>query len=212
MPDPAEFTFALPGDWWTVKVDANPEQSIRAYVERQVGRDDRLAARRGDLRRHLNGALEEARSGGAVAMYFALEIAPGVPFAMTLTTYRPQLPPHLSTEAGPRAASDSLAAWLAQVAPDSEVGSTADAEVGVVRERKLTLLTSEDGDQTENLRVDYWILTAESPSPFLMSFASPVIWPEELEPLANLLDAIVETVSWQTESASRSTQPLQSER
>ena len=196
MPDALQFTFALPGDWWTIRVDENAERSIKAYVERQVGRDDRLAAHRAELRQHLSEALGQARSGGAIAMYLALELAPGVPLPVTLTTYRPPVPPHLTMEVGPMPASDSFAAWLERSSPESEVGSWSDESVGVVRERKFAIMTGEDGDQVENLRADYWVFVAGSLQPFLMAFSSPVIWAEELEPLAGLFDAIVETVSW----------------
>ncbi|SFC85168.1 hypothetical protein SAMN04487968_112118 [Nocardioides terrae] len=200
MADPDGLAFALPGEWWRIPLREGADvttSSIRAFVQRSMGRDDARAQTRADLRAHLARAASEAVEGGGVEMYFALELAPGVPIPITLTTYRPQLPARLSFESGLAAAADSFASTLSNMSPTSVVTNWHDDGAAVIRDVRLRYVTSETGEQIEDLRVDYWLMKAGSEEQFLMAFSTPLIWEEELQPMSEMLDAIVRTVSWE---------------
>ncbi len=195
-------TFALPGDWWRIRLTDPPAAvaaSVKSYVERHVGKADDRAQYRAQLREYLASAITQASEADARAMYFSQEISPGVPMAISLTTYHPALPPRLSWESGIAVAAESFAGSLHESDPDALIGVWSDDDIAVVRDVRITILTTETGDQEANLRVDYWLFATGQGRPWLLAFGSPLIWEEELEPLVGMLDAIVNTVAWESE-------------
>lgn len=204
----ADVTFALPGRWWRIPVQ-DPKaaaKSIHAYVEHSVGRVDELAQHRAGLRRQLTEAVDEARRINGRNLYLTSEITPGVPIAINLTTYAPDLPARLSAEVGVDVAAESFAASLRDGGPESEITVWTGDGVAVVREFRIQYLTDEEGNQERSLRIDYWLFRDGTTDTVLLAFVAPVIWDETYEPLIDLIDAIVSTVDWQHEPTDGSSQ------
>jgi hypothetical protein len=80
--------------------------------------------------------------------------------------------------------------------PEADITAYAEGDAGLVRELRLQILTSQSGDQEFMLRADYWLMRQDCDEPWLLAFGAPLVWADELEPLGDLLDAIVRTVSW----------------
>lgn len=195
----ADITFALPGRWWRIPVqdEKAAAKSIHAYVENTVGKVDELAQHRAGLRRQLTEAVDEARSINGRHLYLTSEITPGVPLAINLTTYAPDLPPRLSADVGVEVAAESFASSLRDEGADSEITVWTGEGVAVVREFRIQYLTDEEGNQERSLRIDYWLFRDGTRDAALLAFVAPVIWDETYEPLIDLIDAIVSTVDWQ---------------
>ncbi len=79
-------SLALPGTWADLPLhdDEALKQRVSALVKQRVGRDDRRAMLRREVREQLMGSAQRARESGAFALHMALELVPGVPFAATL--------------------------------------------------------------------------------------------------------------------------------
>lgn len=81
-----ELSIVLPGTWGIVSLES-PEASTRsivALIKSRVGRDDRLARTRRELRDDLEGVARSARNAGADTLALSMEILPGVPFPASL--------------------------------------------------------------------------------------------------------------------------------
>lgn len=193
-----DVTLALPGSWWRIPVQDEDAaaRSIRAYIDSTVGRVDELAQHRAELRDHLTESVDDARRVNGQHIYLSSEIAPGVPIAITLTTYRPELPVTLSRHVNVGLAAESLAASLRGDVTDVEYNVWSEDGVAVVREFRVVYLTDENGDQERTIRIDYWLLREGIADTRLMAFSAPVFDDEMFDPLVELMDAIVATVDW----------------
>ncbi|WP_155990755.1 hypothetical protein [Paraoerskovia marina] len=87
---PGDLRVALPATWWVVPLtdSAARSRSVRALVERQVGRADVQVSLRHELRRELSATLDAAhREGGRLFATSLMEVA-GRPVSATVTTFR----------------------------------------------------------------------------------------------------------------------------
>lgn len=195
--------FALPGRWWKVPLETRQQlsRSASAMAEHALGRSDQLATARAELRQAVIQAADSAAQAGAVEFYFALEVVPGIPVPLFLGIYKPELPLRLSTSASAQAAADALAASLAASQEDSTVSSWTQGEIGVARE--LRVLQPPPGNElpTAQLRTDYWLSKHDCDDTFIMSFTAPLYWEQVAEALLALSDAVVSTITWETDAA-----------
>lgn len=191
-----DVTFALPGTWWRIPIQ-DPDaatRSIRSYVDAVAGPRDDLAQTRAAFREELSRTVADAREVAGQTMYMAIELSPGVPTSISLTTYRPELPPTLSSQVDFDLSVEAFAANLSERSPDDDVSVWSEDGVGLIRLVGSTFVTDESGEQAENLKVDYWLLAEDQPYPTLAVFSSPVIWDDMDVALLDLFDAIVATV------------------
>jgi hypothetical protein len=96
-----ELAIVLPGTWTALPVQdqEESERRIAAMIKRQVGRNDKLARARREVREQLREVVAEARRADAVTLALSSEILPGIPFPATLI---------LSNEDWPMDAADTL--------------------------------------------------------------------------------------------------------
>ncbi|MBO9554708.1 hypothetical protein [Cellulomonas sp.] len=103
----------VPSSWWTVPLadEEARRRSISMLVDRQVGRDDRKAGLRRELRTELAGAAETAATAGGILMAVSTMTVDGLPVPATMTVY--PAPGQMDT-----ATADALVAMLTQDAPE----------------------------------------------------------------------------------------------
>ncbi|MHA7985454.1 hypothetical protein ACX9R5_06565 [Rathayibacter sp. CAU 1779] len=109
-----ELAVILPGTWAVIPMDDDEAaaKAITALVKSRVGRADRLAQARRDVRSQLEGLVKQAKQADAFTFALSMEILPGVPFpASLLITHE---------------------AWPAGSAPAAAVRPTDAAEAGAL--------------------------------------------------------------------------------
>jgi hypothetical protein len=120
-----ELAIVLPGTWTALPVQdqEESERRIAAMIRRQVGRNDRLARARREVREQLREVVAEARRADAFSVALSSEILPGVPFPATLI---------LSNEKWPMDAADLLDAVAAgaEVEPEPAAAEAETVEPG----------------------------------------------------------------------------------
>lgn len=185
-----ELTLTLPEDWWLIVLD-DPD-GRRAMVDEIVAASFRgagpLAGLRVGFRRDLAAMVEEAASGGAVAIALSVA-APGAgtpPASVTIVRV-----PAASVRGDDGV---GLARRLEEVAVPGTVVERAQSRFGpVVRRVRSTSEVAVPGSGTarqhDGLAVDYWLEPEPGGGLLLFAFSSPVL--ELREELLALFDAIV---------------------
>jgi hypothetical protein len=191
--------FALPGTWGRINLatDATTLSSIRRVVEHSVGRDDKLASLRADLRKRFQEAAKIAREGSAVDFHIALELAPGVPLPAWLAVFLPEIHAGDFERLGLSELEAFLDAGLATVQTNDP---TASKKFDVERTHAVRQAFHRVREATENepaldlLQVDYWLAAAHPNRIALLTFTTNFV---ELETqMLELFDAVISTVRW----------------
>ncbi|MBD8059149.1 hypothetical protein IC607_09240 [Cellulomonas sp. JH27-2] len=173
----------LPDSWWVVDVRSpdRRERSVAALVDRQVGRGDRKATLRADLRSEVGRIARDAADAGAFLLAFSLMQWQDVPLPASITAYRV-----------PRAR--ELADLQAELAEQ-------DGGVELVVEERGALLRrvwrragpdSLGARSVTMLRADYWLDLPAATDLLLFSFSTPMTAAAEV--MVELFDVIVATV------------------
>jgi len=179
------FSLVLPGTWATIPLsdDADAEKRITALVKQQVGKNDRLASRRRQLRQELVKAAHDAAAQDAISFSIALEIMTGVPF--------------------PGSIMSRLEAW-----PASAVGSTPQERLAAGFPA-ATLIQTESGpaarvatseptkyveETTPSLSLDYWIPVPSGARLLVTTVALPMVSDEAL--FTELFDTVMGSIQW----------------
>lgn len=189
--------FVLPGRWGRIALgtSASRRRSARSLVEAALGRADALATARTELRARIEAAADLAAMSGAADLYFAFEIADGVPFPAWLSVYR--LDPG-SLDLG-ELGLERLTSFL-QGSLDGEyqtAGST--EEIGVVRHAWQRPAGTPEDEAGEMIEVDYWVAAASPARIARLTFASPMTGFRD--ELLELFDAVVGNLSWPVDKA-----------
>jgi hypothetical protein len=198
VPDDRLPKFALPGTWGRIDLatEASIKASVRALVDRQVGKADDRATLRAELRDRIVPVANQAREKGGVEFHLSQEIVPGVPFGASLALFVPELDLARLGQLG----LDDLRAVLEESLGPSAGATPSDLEPGNGEIRAVrhiyrrTVPAADDAAEYPILEVDYWIAAARPARIATMSFATAFAGFEDL--LLDLFDAIVETVRW----------------
>jgi hypothetical protein len=194
-------TYILPGTWGRVDLasDASTASSIRKVVEHAVGRDDRLASLRADLRGRLRTAADAARAAQAVEFRVALELAPGVPLPAWLAVFLPSIDSTDFRALGLDQLEVALQGGLA-AAPSAAAGSDTrqvvkGTHVHAVRQafRRVQPATP-DVPEIDVLQVDYWLAATDPNRLALFTFSTNLVELEER--MLEFFDAIIGTLRW----------------
>jgi hypothetical protein len=191
--------FSLPGTWGRINLasDATMHSSIRKVVEHSVGRDDKLASLRADLRNRFREAAEVARAGDAVDFHVALELAPGIPLPAWLGVFLPQLDQSEFDVLGLGELKAALEFASASTGGDRSAGSK-DFELDRVRAVRHAFHRVRAATETEPalelLQVDYWLAAVAPARIALMTFTTNYV--EFEEQMLELFDAVISTVRW----------------
>ncbi len=198
---PATFEFSLIGTWWSLPVAdvAESERAIQRVLVEAIGRRDDRARLRRMLSERLTAIVADARTVHAEQLYFARDIAPGVPMPVSLGIYWPALRSLPADVAGsPKLARAALKAALAETDAAGAVRAQAESMVAagaVLRRTYVSDSQVEEGAPVGRiLRVDYWITSPASDRFVLLSFSSQLAALEEQ--LLQLFDAIVSSIRW----------------
>jgi len=189
----------LPDSWWVVDVRSpdRRERSVAALVDRQVGRGDRRATLRADLRSEVGRIAQDAADAGAFLLAFSLMQWQDVPLPASVTAYRVPRVRELT----------DLQAELAEQ----------DDDVDLVVEERGTLLRrvwrragpdSLGARFVTMLRADYWLDLPSATDLLLFSFSTPMTAAADV--MVELFDVIVSTVDVHAET--RSDEPPESSR
>jgi hypothetical protein len=199
MTDPNTPRFALPGTWGRINLasDAAMHKSIRRVVEHSVGRDDRLATIRADMRGRFEQAAGIAREHGAVDFHLALELAPGVPLPAWLSVFLPDFEQADFESLGLTELKEALGFGLLTQQGNEATSRTVltKTHVHAVRQvHRRVQPATEENVEFEVLQVDYWLAAAEPNRLALMSFSTSFANHEEQ--MLELFDAVIGTVRW----------------
>lgn len=192
--------YVLPGSWGRLDLSSaqSTKESIRRLVEQAAGKSDQLATMRHELRNRFQVAADEARSGGAIEMQIAQEIAPGIPLAATLAVFLPEIDLSQLEKMGLAELEVILTGAVADDSSSSEVVSTEELRLPELRAVRQTYLrrTRMEGvdDVLRMLQADYWIAAANPARLALLSFSSTFV--EFEEQILELFDAITATTQW----------------
>jgi len=199
MTTPSTPRFALPGTWGRVNLasDAAMHSSIRKVVEHSIGRDDRLATVRANMRGRFEQAAELARGSGATDFHLALELSPGIPLPAWLAVFLPDFDQTDFDSLGLTELKEALNFGLV-TQQGSEARSRTVLEkthVHAVRQayRRVHPAT-EENVEFEVLQADYWLAAAEPNRLALLSFSTGYV--EFEEQMLELFDAVIGTVRW----------------
>jgi hypothetical protein len=180
-----DFFFVLPGTWAAIPM-SDPEsmkRRVAALVKEQMGRDDRLASRRLQLRNELLDAAGQAVEQGAVSFALALELLPGVPFgAALMARYQPWSNPGKGDDA----------ARLTTTFPGAVM---VPLDAGGVAARIATTGTQKYvTEETPSLLVEYWTPIPYSDRLLYITVSAPMAPQAEL--FTQLFDAVIGSLAW----------------
>lgn len=168
-----EWAFVFPSGWSSVPLrdEAAIERHVRSIVVGRLGRADRLAATRRDVRENLlEAARGAARAGGLSLTVFSMPIA-GVPISGTMAVF-----PFEASDADRDALVASIAASAG--APGVAVDKQALPDGWVLRAVRQSEIerTDEEGNPVlPELRADYWTERRELGRILQVSFTTPFI-------------------------------------
>jgi len=180
-----ELAVILPGTWAAIPLD-DPEAAskrISALVKSQVGRSDRLARVRRDVKSQLEGVVADARSGDVFSLALSMEILPGVPF--------------------PAAMSMSKENWPIADDPDSEVSrivraypqaTPVELSIGTVARSSRVTSQRYDEQSAPELVVDYRFPAPGGEHVIRVHVNAPMAYEDEL--YLELFDAIVDSITF----------------
>lgn len=188
--------FRFPGIWSHIplRVEAETKRAVRAIVRDLVGSDDSKAAVREAARRRVLDGVGQARELGATDVYFAEQVADGIPVSAMLSVHEPTI--RMSVAVGSDAGSvmDAFVRGLesrGHMAPDAERFSVGASEVlRVVSERPADAAAQRVGE----LRVDFWVTVPGAKKLVPLTFVTPFV--DLREPLTILFTAVVSSIEW----------------
>jgi hypothetical protein len=191
--------FSLPGTWGRVNLatEATTQKSIRKVIEHVVGRDDKFATLRSELRARFRVAADLARDNQAVDFYLALELAPGVPLPAWLSVFLPDLAETDIDALGLGELRAALNYGVSGTPPEESANTTTVTlnRVQAVRQvyRRVQPAT-EENPELDVLQVDYWLAAAGPNRICLLTFTTTFVDIEEQ--MLEFFDAVIGTVSW----------------
>jgi hypothetical protein len=203
-----DLKLVLPGVWGTIdlETDATIASTVRKLVSRLAGHADRAASLRADLRRQLTTLAEEARTGGAAELYFAIEAVPGLPVPLSLAVYWPPTDILGSLPTNPDTVIDSVIAALTSREGSNEFQDVARERFGdtATWRRTKTLMNPAEGEIPEHhtLLVDYWLAVPGTQRVLLLTFSTTLV--EAKEQLLELFRTMVSVVEWAEPAAANS--------
>lgn len=177
--DRAELRFRLPGTWVSLIGDPEAEAvARREFVRSVLGVSDELGAARHLLRDSLASAGNAAAERGALALFVASEVKPGVPLAVSLSVFDPQL--RMSPTIGVDPA--DVRAMLRESLTALEVEGVADVvelEVqnsAILRLHRIEIEKPDEEAQVSIRRLvaDYWYTVPGTKNVLLVNFITPM--------------------------------------
>lgn len=187
----ADLSLILPGSWAVVPLTDTAAASARiaALIKKQVGRNDRLAHVRRELKASLIQSAEEAIAIGAVGFAISLEILPGIPFPASLIIVPGDWPAPVENDDRTET-QRLLAAYPGSTLVDDE------AERPIVRRHELVRTTYETETSTD-LRVNYWLPAGDGSRLARVHVKAPMAHTPAL--WLELFDTIVGSLGWLSE-------------
>ena len=184
----ADLSIILPGSWAVIPLQGLDQATSRisALIKNQLGRNDRLAGMRRELKQSLIESSKEALDIGAVGLAVSLEILPGVPFPASLVILPLDWP---RTETEPTA---SVAQRLLVAHPGSELIDNSE-ERPIVRRHEVVTTTYET-QTSQDLKINYWLPVADGSSLARVYIKAPMAHTPEL--WLELFDTIVASLGW----------------
>lgn len=185
-----DFYLVLPGTWAAIPMaDADSmKRRVAALVKEQMGRDDRLASRRLQLRNELTEVAGTAAEQGAVSFALALELLPGVPFGAAMMA---RLQPWSDPGVG------DAAARLATTFPDAEI---LPLDAGGWAARTATTGTQKYAtEETPSLLVEYWTPAPHTSELLYITVSAPMAPQSPL--FIQLFDAVIGSLTWDIDIA-----------
>lgn|GEM_PF-584853 len=208
----------VPSSWWTVPLadEEARRRSIAMLVDRQVGRDDRKAGLRRELRTDLAGAAESAATAGGILMAVSTMTVDGLPVPATMTVY--PAPGRMDT-----ATAEALVAMLTdddagtddgslRWSPEEEWARSAAEVLALDRGPVVRRIAYRRGPRELEaqdqpvLLVEYWLDPGDG-SVVNVTFSSPLV--QLGAALVELFDLVVDTID--VESTDGSGQPEKAE-
>ncbi|SFN93313.1 hypothetical protein [Mycetocola miduiensis] len=183
-----DLSIVLPGSWAVIPLTTAEagERRVSALIKKQLGRNDRLAGLRRELRESINMSVREAVDLGAVGLAISLEILPGIPFPASLLI----LPLDWPTTAGDPDAPQAqrlLAAYPGSVLVEER------AVRPIVRRHEL-VSTSYDTESSQDLRINYWLPAGDGSSIVRVYVKAPMAHTPPL--WLELFDTIIGSLGW----------------
>lgn len=184
----ADLSMVFPGSWAVIPLSSaeTAERRASALIKKQLGRNDRLAGLRRELREGINESVREAIDLGAVGLAISLEILPGIPFPASLLI----LP--LDWPASPNEAEASAEQRLLAAYPGSvllEEGT----ERPIVRRHELVTTTYET-ESSQDLKINYWLPVGDGSRIVRVYVKAPMAHTPPL--WLELFDTIIGSVGW----------------
>ncbi|WP_411700777.1 hypothetical protein [Conyzicola sp.] len=191
--------FALPGTWGRINLasPATTQTSIRKVVEHAIGRDDRLATVRAEMRSRFLEAATVAREHDATDFHIALELAPGIPMPAWVSVFVPDIDATDFQALGLTDLKEALNFGLATAQSDVATSQTTvpQTRVHAVRQAFRTVqAATEEAPELELLRADYWLAAPNPNRLALLSFTTGYVQFES--EMLELFDAVISTVRW----------------
>lgn len=184
----ADLSIVLPGSWAVIPlttVEAG-EKRVSALIKKQLGRNDRLAGLRRELRESINTSVREAVDLGAVGLAISLEILPGIPFPASLLIL-PLDWPSTATDADASQEQRLLAAY-----PGSALVEEG-AERPIVRRHEMVTTTYEN-ESSQDLKINYWLPVGDGSRIVRVYVKAPMAHTPAL--WLDLFDTIIGSLGW----------------
>jgi hypothetical protein len=187
------FSIILPGTWAPIPLtdDEAIASRVRALVMKQIGRNDRLARTRRELREQLTDTAIQAKANGAISFALSLEILPGIPFPASLLIAEDTWP--LGDE---ELDFDDLAGRLRNARPNADILDFVSGPVARVAERGVMQLGE---STTPKVEAQYWVAGDGGSRLFRVFVDAPMADAPEL--YLELFDAIVDSMIWIADDA-----------
>ncbi|GGE82008.1 hypothetical protein [Mycetocola zhadangensis] len=184
----ADLSLILPGSWAVVPLtDRDAAQArITALIKKQMGKNDRLASVRRELKTSLVQAAEEAITFGAVGLAISLEILPGVPFPASLIIIPVNWPSAFENDDSTQT-ERLLATYPGATLIDEE------SDRPIVRRHEVVTTTYETETSTD-LRINYWLPAGDGSRLARVHIKAPMAHTPAL--WLELFDAIVGSLGW----------------
>lgn len=188
----ADLSIVLPGSWAVIPLTtaAAGERRVSALIKKQLGRNDRLAGLRRELRESINESVREAVDIGAVGLAISLEILPGIPFPASLVILPLDWP---STSGG---ADVPQAQRLLAAYPGSVLVEEGAARPIVRRHEMVT--TTYDTETSNDLKINYWLPVGDGSSLVRVYVKAPMAHTPPL--WLELFDTIIGSLGWLNEA------------
>ncbi len=193
----ADISMVLPGSWANIPVSEEPlsERIIAGLVIRQVGRDDRLARVRREVKLQLRDVVARARAAGAFQVALSLEILPGIPFPAAMVL---DFVPWNGERPQPERQADTLKDML----PAAEVFTL---ECGIVA-RTWRVVQIQPGRETiPDTKLEYLLPTPAGDQLLHIVADTPVECDPEM--IVALFDAIVDSIRWREPAVAADFEP-----